>query len=409
MVILNADHPDIEEFIWCKAIEERKARALRDAGFDMDLDGSDSHSIQYQNANNSVRVTDEFMQAVVDDGDWDLKAVTTGEPIKTVKARDLMRQISQAAWECADPGMQFDTTINRWHTAPNTGRINAQQPVLHRATRSSTPTRAWSGSTSSLDRARARRDVRRLHARRDEPRRAGRAARDHAPRSDHGHRLERDREAAVLERHGAALHAEPPDLHRRTAATSRPTELTDDDEVKVLDAAGARDRAPTGGCRCDADALRARRHGRQEVAARSQLPEKWSPELAHYLGWLVGDGCISGDVVSARSTAATRSRRDVLPDAPGARGVDERRRRVEAVGAGERHACSSARAARVIARFFEALGVSRKKAAEKVVPEADLPGADRDRRRVPAGPVRRRRLRLRRREEPLRRARLGVA
>ncbi len=128
MVILNADHPDIEEFIWCKAIEERKARALGEAGFDMDLDGKDSHSIQYQNANNSVRVTDEFMQAVLDDRDWQLQSVTTGEVARTVKARDLMRQISEATWECADPGMQFDTTINRWHTAPNTGRINASNP-----------------------------------------------------------------------------------------------------------------------------------------------------------------------------------------------------------------------------------------------------------------------------------------
>jgi ribonucleoside-diphosphate reductase alpha chain len=128
MVILDVDHPDIEDFVWCKAIEERKARALRDAGFDMDLDGKDSHSIQYQNANNSVRVTDAFMQAVVEDRDWDLKAVTTGETVKTVRARDLMRQISQSAWECADPGMQFDTTINRWHTASNTGRINASNP-----------------------------------------------------------------------------------------------------------------------------------------------------------------------------------------------------------------------------------------------------------------------------------------
>ncbi len=128
MVILDADHPDVEDFIWCKAIEERKARVLRDAGFDMDLDGKDSHSTQYQNANNSVRVTDEFMQAVVDDADWHLRAVTTGEVVRTVKARDLMRQISQATWECADPGMQFDTTINRWHTAANTGRINASNP-----------------------------------------------------------------------------------------------------------------------------------------------------------------------------------------------------------------------------------------------------------------------------------------
>src|SRR6476661_1644878 len=128
MVILNADHPDVEEFIWCKATEERKARALRDAGFDMDLDGKDSHSIQYQNANNSVRVTDEFMQSVVDDDDWNLVSVTTGELIRTLPARELFRQISQAAWECADPGMQFDTTINRWHTAPNSGRINASNP-----------------------------------------------------------------------------------------------------------------------------------------------------------------------------------------------------------------------------------------------------------------------------------------
>src|SRR5947209_13836261 len=128
MVILNADHPDIEDFIWCKAVEERKARALRDAGFDMDLDGKDSHSTQYQNANNSVRVTDEFMQAVLDDAEWHLRAITTGETLQTVKARDLFRQIAKAAWECADPGLQYDTTINKWHTASNTGRINASNP-----------------------------------------------------------------------------------------------------------------------------------------------------------------------------------------------------------------------------------------------------------------------------------------
>jgi ribonucleoside-diphosphate reductase alpha chain len=128
MVILDVGHPDIEEFIWCKAREEEKARALRSAGFDMDLDGRDSHSIQYQNANNSVRVTDEFMQAVVDDADWHLRAVKDGAIVKTVRARDLMRQISEATWACADPGMQFDTTINRWHTAASTGRINGSNP-----------------------------------------------------------------------------------------------------------------------------------------------------------------------------------------------------------------------------------------------------------------------------------------
>ena len=128
MVILNVDHPDVEEFVWCKAKEEKKARVLRDAGFDMDLDGADSFSIQYQNANNSVRVTDDFMHAVVNDLDWDLKAVTDGSTIRTVRARVLWRGIAQASWECADPGLQFDTTINRWHTAHATGRINGSNP-----------------------------------------------------------------------------------------------------------------------------------------------------------------------------------------------------------------------------------------------------------------------------------------
>src|SRR5690606_18158097 len=113
MVVLNVDHPDVEEFIWSKAREERKARDLQAAGWDMSLDGKDIHSIQYQNANNSVRVTDEFMQAVVDDADWDLKAVSTGKTVRTVRARDIFRQFAQAAWECADPGMQFDTIINK--------------------------------------------------------------------------------------------------------------------------------------------------------------------------------------------------------------------------------------------------------------------------------------------------------
>ena len=128
MVILDVDHPDVEDFIWCKAIEERKARVLRDAGFDMDLDGADSHSTQYQNANNSVRVTDEFMEAVIDGRDWNLTARTDGSTIRTVPARDLFRQIAHSAWECADPGLQYDTTINRWHTAPVTGRINGSNP-----------------------------------------------------------------------------------------------------------------------------------------------------------------------------------------------------------------------------------------------------------------------------------------
>ncbi|MEA2216690.1 MAG: ribonucleoside-diphosphate reductase alpha chain, partial [Solirubrobacteraceae bacterium] len=129
MVVLDIDHPDIREFIWCKAKEEDKAAALRDAGFDMSIDGDGFYSIQYQNANNSVRITDEFMKAVEDDGDWHLTARTTGEPVgEPIQARELMREISEAAWRCADPGVQYDTTINRWHTSPASGRINASNP-----------------------------------------------------------------------------------------------------------------------------------------------------------------------------------------------------------------------------------------------------------------------------------------
>jgi ribonucleoside-diphosphate reductase alpha chain len=129
MVVLDIDHPDIREFIWCKAKEEDKAAALRDAGFDMSIDGDGFFSIQYQNANNSVRITDEFMRAVERDEDWRLIARTTGEPVgEPIPARQLMREIAEAAWRCADPGIQYDTTINDWHTCPASGRINASNP-----------------------------------------------------------------------------------------------------------------------------------------------------------------------------------------------------------------------------------------------------------------------------------------
>jgi ribonucleoside-diphosphate reductase alpha chain len=128
MVVLDIDHPDIEEFVSTKAREEDKIRVLRDAGFDMDLGGSDITSVQYQNANNSVRVSDEFMRAVDEDSDFGLRARSTHEVIETVGAKDLFRKVAQAAWECADPGIQYDDTINDWHTNPETGRITASNP-----------------------------------------------------------------------------------------------------------------------------------------------------------------------------------------------------------------------------------------------------------------------------------------
>jgi ribonucleoside-diphosphate reductase alpha chain len=128
MVVLDVDHPDIGEFIETKAREEDKIRALRDAGFDMDLGGRDITSVQYQNANNSVRVTDEFMRAVEDGGDFALRARTDGRVLETVNARELFDKMAKAAWECADPGLQYDDTINDWHTNPETGRITASNP-----------------------------------------------------------------------------------------------------------------------------------------------------------------------------------------------------------------------------------------------------------------------------------------
>ncbi|QDY07166.1 vitamin B12-dependent ribonucleotide reductase [Micromonospora sp. HM134] len=128
MVILDVDHPDIEEFVTTKAREEDKIRALRDAGFDMDLGGNDIVSVQYQNANNSVRVSDEFMAAVENGGGFDLRGRLDGQTIETVDAQKLFRTIAQAAWECADPGLQYDDTINDWHTCPETGRITASNP-----------------------------------------------------------------------------------------------------------------------------------------------------------------------------------------------------------------------------------------------------------------------------------------
>src|SRR5436190_4342260 len=128
MVILNIDHPDVDEFIWCKSKEEKKAWTLIDAGYDGSFDGEAYKSVFFQNSNNSVRVTDDFMEAVQKDNDWALRSVRDGSVVQTVKARDLWRDIATAAWECGDPGLQYDTTVNAWHTSSGTARINASNP-----------------------------------------------------------------------------------------------------------------------------------------------------------------------------------------------------------------------------------------------------------------------------------------
>jgi ribonucleoside-diphosphate reductase alpha chain len=364
MVILNSDHPDIEEFIWCKAVEERKARALRDAGFDMDLDGKDSYSIQYQNANNSVRVTDEFMQAVVEDRDWDLKAITTGETLKTVRARDVMRQISQATWECADPGMQFDTTINRWHTAPHTGRINGSNPCFPGSERVHTD-KGLITFAEFADRVRAGESF-------------GVYTHDATNPAFPAERVEITRPDAVLLTgwneivrlrfsNGMELRCTP---GHRIFTTNRgyveAQGLDADDRVKLLDVPAP---AIVADARIPAASHLYAVAGRGDKTSRGyNLPEKWTPELAHYLGWLVGDGCISGDTVTTVYGSA-EEQENVLPKhrelAAWMNGGQESRPSVQQNGTVQLR-----QSRRVIARFLQALGVSRGRAGAKVVPES---------------------------------------
>jgi ribonucleotide reductase alpha subunit len=361
MVILNADHPDVEDFIWCKAVEERKARVLRDAGFDMDLDGKDSHSTQYQNANNSVRVTDEFMQAVLDDADWPLRAVTTGEPLRTVKARHLFRQIAEAAWECADPGMQFDTTINRWHTAAATGRINASNPCFP------------GDQLVHTDKGLIRFDELFDRARGGEA--FGVYTHDATNPEAPAERVEITRPEALMITgwneivrlrfdNGAELRCTP---NHRLFTVNRgwvqAADLTSEDDVKVLDLPAP----PISADRRLPVSTDARDYLVKGDWARSlRLPEKWTDDFAHYLGWLVGDGCIAGDVVTTVYGNGD-DQEHILP----------RHLRLLAWMNGDRPPKPSVQAngttqlrqsRRAIARFLESLGISHAKAGEKSVP-----------------------------------------
>ncbi|MDQ2724109.1 MAG: ribonucleoside-diphosphate reductase [Actinomycetota bacterium] len=308
MVILNVDHPDIEDFIWCKAVEERKARALRDAGFDMDLDGKDSHSIQYQNANNSIRVTDEFMHAVIDDADWDLKAVITGDTVQTVRARDLFRQMAKATWECADPGMQFDTTINRWHTAPAHGRINGSNPCF------------TGDALVHTDKGLIA--FKELFARANEGESFGVWTHDatNPDRPEEGLELTTPEAFMITGTNeivrlrfdnGMEVRCTP---GHRLFTTNRgyveAAELTGDDHVKVLDlpapAISADHRLPVS---TDLADYRQLGDHRRSV----NLPEKWSPELGHYLGWLVGDGSVAATGTISAIYGSPEDRQAVLP------------------------------------------------------------------------------------------------
>ncbi|HUE60958.1 MAG TPA: LAGLIDADG family homing endonuclease [Acidimicrobiales bacterium] len=308
MVILNADHPDIEDFIWCKAIEESKARALRDAGFDMDLDGKDSYSIQYQNANNSVRVTDEFMHAVLDDADWHLRAISDGEVLETIKARDLFRQIAKAAWECADPGMQFDSTINRWHTAPNTDRINASNPCftgdsLVHTDKGLIPFkelfhRANNGETFGV----YTHDV----TNPDHPSESVELTRPEAFMITGFNEIVRLRFDNGMEVRCTSGHK----FFTVNRGYVGAGELTSEDRVKTLN-------LPAPAISSDwmlpisADVASYRQKG--DRLRQINLPDKWSVELGHYLGWLVGDGSLGSNGTISAIYGTSEEQEEVLP------------------------------------------------------------------------------------------------
>jgi len=361
MVVLNVDHPDIRDFIWCKAVEERKARALRDAGFDMDLDGKDSYSIQYQNANNSVRVTDEFMQAYLDDRDWKLKAVLTGETIETVRTRELMREIAQAAWECADPGMQYDTTINEWHTCPASGRINASNPCFTGDMRVHT------------DKGLVRFDemVRRVTLGETFEVYTYDATNPDRPRDSVS--LSKPTQLMVTGVNeilrlrftdGRELRCTPNHhLWTTNRGWVRADEVSDVDEIPFLDQATpavmADHRLPVA-TDWRAYAVRGDR------SRALELPEKWDEDLAHYVGWLVGDGSISGNVVTT-IYGSKEDQEEILPRhlelLTGINGGRAPKPSVQENGTVQLRLSR-----RPLARFFEALGVKRGRAATKGVP-----------------------------------------
>ncbi|MGE5746431.1 MAG: LAGLIDADG family homing endonuclease [Solirubrobacterales bacterium] len=295
MVVLDVDHPDVEDFIWCKAKEEEKAAALRDAGFDMRLDSEAFASVQYQNANNSVRVTDEFMQAVEDDADWDLVARTTGEPVKTMKARELMDQIADAAWRCADPGVQYDSTINRWHTCPESGRINASNPCFPGDARVHT-TDGLVPIAEIYERARIGDEVEvYTHCQTaGENGSASRPKRDGVLATTPLQVMQTGVKPIVRLRfsNGATLRCTPNHkiwtLNRGYVAAE---ELTDADKVMMNDSATRSERASFElPVRVKELAKSARRGG---SVTYKELPGHWSESLGELTGHLIGDGCLT--------------------------------------------------------------------------------------------------------------------
>ncbi|MGH2909540.1 MAG: LAGLIDADG family homing endonuclease, partial [Solirubrobacteraceae bacterium] len=362
MIVLDVDHPDIRDFIWCKAKEEDKAAALRDAGFDMSIDGDGFYSIQYQNANNSVRVSDAFMEAVENDEDWHLLARTTGEPVgDPIPARQLMKEISEAAWRCADPGVQYDTIINDWHTCPESGRINASNPCF--------PGNARVHTTSGLM------PIAEL-VRRGEQGEAVRVYTQRATAEQPGIGVAATEPIAFMRNgvspivrlrfaNGAELRCTPG--HRLWTVNRgyvRAEELTGSDQVLLNDSpTPAVDASWALPVKVTASAKSFSRGG---TVTHQELPDRWSEGLGELTGHLIGDGCLTD--VQTQWIYGGDDLQDGLAD------LHERLIR-ELVGGVSRQPMSNGTVQlrvgnSAVREFFGGLGVTTSRAHEKRVPAA---------------------------------------
>ncbi len=361
MVVLDVDHPDIDEFVWCKAREERKARVLEQAGYDMSLDSADWASIQYQNANNSVRVTDAFMEAVTEGKEWALTARTDGTVVETMDARQLLRDMAGAAWECADPGVQYDTTINAWHTSPNTGRINASNPCFPGDARVHTTlgllpfadlyARAQEGEEFRVYTHRATADTPGSGVVATEPLAVMRNGVKPIVRL----RFSDGRELRCTENHRLWT------INRGYVEAGK---LTDDDLVQLNDTATpAEDAAWALPVKIEALATSFARGG---TKTRQELPERWSEGLGELLGHLVGDGWVtgvqSGWVYGGDDVAdgLAGSHEGMLRELIGGVSVQEMQNGTRQLRAGSK----------AVRQLLHSLGVTTARAAEKRVPWA---------------------------------------
>jgi len=362
MVVLDVDHPDVEEFIETKAREEEKIRVLRDGGFDMDLGGKDIASVQYQNANNSVRVSDEFMRAVEDGGSFDLAARRTGEPVERVDARELFGKMAKAAWECADPGIQYDNTINDWHTTPESGRITASNPCFPADQRVVTD----KGLIPIGDLVRRAADEESFAVYTNDVTAAD-DPRDRITATTPTRYLVTGRNEIVELRFSDRSRLRCTPGHRIWTANRgwvQASDLTPQDRVVRSVRYAPR---PLASPYIPAEALGMALYERSR--RQLNLPEKWDEDFAHYLGWLTGDGCVDTRDATAVTVYGTPEEQEAV--LPRHRALLTKITGFESKPSVQANGTLQLRATRrAFGAFLAGLGVTGERAAHKTVPGA---------------------------------------